>query len=600
MPMSRRRKIFLIITGITLALALVCIVGLALFIGALRNSSPNIPDNSVLVLRLGGNLPDFVPEDPVASRLFGREDDSLTTLLWQLRKAKTDARIGAVVLEINFVNIGWGKADEIRDAIRDFRSSGKPIYAFMEFGSNKEYYIATACERIYVPPVGDLFINGLAADVTFFRGSLDKLGIYPDFFQIGRYKNAPDQYTRREMSESHREVVNALLDDQFARLVNTIAEARGRSPEDVRQIIDNAPLRSPQAREIGLIDGSLYRDQVSEELQRRLNYREGERLRTVSDSRYRQVTPESLGLNTGERIAIIYASGAIGSGESGEGPFGGQTVGSDTVVRAINTAARDSSIRAIVLRVDSPGGSVYASDAIWHAVVAAREAGKPVVVSMSDYAASGGYYISTHANRIVAHPSTITGSIGVFAGKPVMREFYNWIGVNNEYVLRGRNAGLFRETEQFTPEERRVFEGMIRGFYYDAFLPRVAQGRNRDVEYIDSIAQGRVWTGAQARERGLVDDFGGMERAIEVAKELAGIPAEAQVRRVVFPAPRTLLESLLGSQPEGTDTRTREQQRALAEVLPENMRRAFQHAAFFERMGRGEMMAMLPFDLQIR
>lgn len=599
MPMSRRRKIFLIIAGLALVLALVSIIGLALIIGALRNSAPAVPDNSVLVLRLGGALPDFVPEDPIASRFFGREDDSLTGLLWQLRKAKTDNRIGAVVLEINFVQIGWAKADEIRDAIADFRQSGKPIYAFMEYGSNKEYYIATACERIFVPPIGDLFINGLAADVTFFRGALDKLGIYPDFFQIGRFKNAPDQYTRREMSESHREVVNALLDDQFNRLINTIATARNKSPEDVRTLIDNAPFRAPQAREAGLIDGVNYRDEVSEELRRRLNYRDNERLRTVTDAQYRRVTPESLGLNTGERIAVIYASGPIGSGESGEGAFGGQTVGSDTVVRAINAAANDTTIRAIILRVDSPGGSAYASDVIWHAIEAAKAKGKPVIVSMSDYAASGGYYISTNANRIIAHPSTITGSIGVFAGKPVLREFYNWIGINNEYVLRGRNAGLFRETEPFTPEERQTFERMIRGFYYDAFLPRVAAGRGRDVEYIDSIAQGRVWSGSQARERGLVDDFGGMERAIEVARELANIPADRQVRRVIFPAPRTFLESLFGDEPEGTE-RPSQQQRAVIEALPTDMRRAFQYASFFDRMGRGEMMVMLPFDLEIR
>lgn len=589
-----------------LTLLLVSAIGLALIFYALRNNAPSIANNSVLVLQLGGTLPDYVPEDPLANRLFGNDDQSLTSLLTQLRKAKIDKRISAILLEIDSTAAGWAKADELREAMMDFRSSNKPIYGYMEFGGNKEYYIATACDRIYVAPAGELVINGLAAEATFYRGALDKLGVYMDFYQIGKYKNYPDQFTRKEMSEAQREVINALLDDRFDRFIDTIATARKRSAEDVRTLVDNAPLGAKQAQEAGLIDAAKYRSEVESELKLRLGYKEDDKLKRVRAAEYRGVSPESLGLNTGERIAVIYASGNIVSGRSsGGGPFGGdQTVGSDTVVKAVNDARDDKAVRAIVLRVDSPGGSALASDVIWGAVEAAKQK-KPVVVSMSDLAASGGYYIATNANRILAQPSTITGSIGVFGGKPVLKGFYDWIGVNSQYVLRGKNAGLLRETEPFTPSERIKFEETIRRIYYDDFLPKVAAGRKRDVEYVHSIAQGRVWTGAQAKERGLVDEFGGLDRAVEVAKQLANIPAEKSVRRVVFPAPRTLLEQVFGGSSEDESTslaelRTKQQQRAAFEALPEEMRRTLRYMAFFDRIKRGEVMAMMPFDLQIK
>ena len=233
----------------------------------------------------------------------------------QLRKAKVDSRVGAVLLDINFPGIGWGKADELRDAIKDFRTSGKPIYSYMEIGMNKEYYIASATEKIFLPPSGDIYINGLAAEAMFFRGSLDKLGIEPDFIKIGKYKNAPDQYLRKEMSDEQREVTNAILDEYYGNLVNAIAEARNKSPEDVKAIIDNAPYHAKQAQELGLIDSALYKNQIYDELKNRLGYKEGDELRTVSGSTYKEIKPESLNLNTGERIAVVYASGAITVGK---------------------------------------------------------------------------------------------------------------------------------------------------------------------------------------------------------------------------------------------------------------------------------------------
>lgn len=600
MAMTRTSKVVLWIVGIVVALVLLAAVCLAVFV-AMADDEPGIKDNSVLVLKVSGSLPDYVAEDPL-NRLFGRDERSLTSLLSQLRKAKADKRIKGVLLELDLTSVGWGKAEEIRDAIKDFRASGKPVYAYMEYGANKEYYIAAACDRIYVAPIGDLMIVGLAADVMSLGGSLEKLGVKMDFYQIGKYKTAPEQYTRKDMSEANREVVNALLDDFFNRFVSSVARERNKSVEDVRAAIDAAPLGANEAQAAGLIDGAKYHDEVEAELKTRLGYKEDDKLRKVFEADYRRVAPDSVGLGEGERVAVIYATGPIMSGGSSDGgAFGGEsTAGSDTVAKALNDARDDKLIKAIVLRVDSPGGTSYASDIIWHAVESAKKK-KPVVVSMGDVAASGGYYVSMTANKIVAEPSTITGSIGVFAGKPVLKGFYDWIGVNNEYVARGKNAAMYRETEAFTDEERKKFESMLNSFYWDDFLPKVAAGRGRDRDYVHSVAQGRVWTGTQAMEKGLIDEFGGLDRAVEIAKGLANIPADKNVRRVVFPAPRTFLEKFLGGGgDEAAAVRAAEQRAAVIRTLPEDVQRSLRYLSLFEHVRRGETMAMLPYDLRIR
>ena len=599
MAMSRSRKTLLIITSIVVGLVLVALIGLAILVAAVRGSAPSVANNSVLSLRVAGTLPDYVPDDPFR-KFFGGPDQSLSSLVLQFKKAKVDDRIKMIVLDVNMSAVGWGKAEEIREAIADFRSSGKPVYAFMEIGMNKEYYIASACDKIYVAPPGELFINGLAADVMFFRGSLDKLGIYPDMYQIGKYKSAGDMFTQKQMTEAHREYVNSLLDDLFNRYVETIAKARGKSAEDVRALIDNAPYSATKAKEAGLIDHVAYRDELEKELKTKLGYKETDKLPIVRGSTYSEIEAQSLGLDKGEKIAVIYATGDIGSGQSDNSPSGSQSIGSDTLAKALNDARDDKTIKAIVIRVDSPGGSGLASDIIWHAVVSAKEK-KPVVISMGDVAASGGYYIAAGASKIVAQPSTITGSIGVVAGKPVMRGFYDWLGISNEYVLRGKNAGMFRETEKFSPDERAKFEEWIKTTYYEDFVPKVAKGRNKDAAYIDSIAQGRVWTGSQGKERGLVDEFGGLDRAVEVAKELANIPKDKGVHRVIMPYPRTFIQELMAAGDEmNSETRAKQQQAAVMAALPEDARRAVRYAALLDRMKSGEVMLLMPFELRVR
>src|SRR6266404_6578309 len=321
MAMSKTRKVVLIVSGIVIALVFVFLLGIAIIVSAIRGNRPSIRDNSVLTLKLSGPLPDYVPEDPIR-KLFGGQPQSLSSLLAQFRKAKVDKRISAVLLDIDMPEEGWAKAEEIRAAIADFRTSGKPVYAFMELGLNKDYYIASACDKIFLPPPGDLFTNGLAADVMFFRGSLDKLGIYPDIFQIGKYKTAADMFTQKEMTPAHREFINSLLDDLYGRYIEGIATARSKTPEAMKALIDDAPYTAAQAKEAGLIDGTLYRDEVEKELKKRLGYKETDDLPIAKAGDYRKVTQESLGLNKGERVAVVYAAGDIVSGRSSFGGSG--------------------------------------------------------------------------------------------------------------------------------------------------------------------------------------------------------------------------------------------------------------------------------------
>ena len=599
MAMSTTRKVVLVISAIVLGLVMVVVLAVALVVSALRGNRPSIQDNSVLALKISGAMPDYVPEDPFR-RLFGGQPQDLRTFMAQLRKAKVDKRITAVILDIDMSEIGWAKAEEIRGAIEEFRTSSKPVYAYMETGLNKDYYIATSCDKIFVPPPGELFTIGLAADVMFFRGSLDKLGIYPDMYQIGKYKSAGDTFTQKQMTDAHREYINSMLDDLYGRFVTEIAKARGKSVDEMKNLIDNAPYTAEQAKDAGLIDGAVYRDEIEKELKKRLGYKDSDELHIARGSDYKDISQESLGLNKGEKIAIVYAAGDITSGRSTYGGSGEETIGSDSLVKALNDARNDASIKAIVLRIDSPGGSGLASDIIWRGIENAKEK-KPVVVSMTDVAASGGYYIACNANKIVAEPSTITGSIGVVGGKPVVKGFYDWIGVTNEYVMRGKNAGMFRESEKFSDTERAKFEEFLKGTY-DDFITKVGKGRGKDKTYIDSIGQGRVWTGFQGKERGLVDEYGGLDKAIEIAKQLANIPADRGVQRVTMPVPPTFLQELMGSGSSGDDETSEQarQEAALLSALPADARHAYRYAQMLDRARNGEAIYILPFSLRIR
>jgi protease-4 len=419
-------------------------------------------------------------------------------------------------------------------------ATDKPIVAYLETAGNKEYYLASACSEVYMAPEGMMFFIGLRFGVTFFKGALEKLGVDAQFARIGQYKSAVEPFTREEMSDSFREMLESLADDLFDDMLTDIAADREMPLDSLRAIVDDPPLTAGHALEVGLVDELVYRD----ELEAQFKQADEEEWSLVSMDTYAQVPPASLGLGDGPEIAVIYCEGAIMSGESAPPYYGGdQTMGSATITRVLRQARKDEDIEAVVMRVDSPGGSGLASDLIWREVEL-TSAEKPVVVSMSDYAASGGYYISMGADAIIAQPGTLTGSIGVYTGKFSLGGLFDKVGLSVETVERGEYAGLMSPSEPFSEAEQGKIEGMIESFY-DTFIEKAAEGRQRDPSEVDRIARGRVWTGRQALGVGLVDELGGFRTALDRAKELAGIDAEKEVTLVILPEQRTMLQEVL-------------------------------------------------------
>ena len=497
---------------------------------------PSVASDSVLVLRVPGGLTEH-RRNPLLTPFTGG-GPTVRSVVDSLRKAKVDDRIEGVILKPLGPQLYWGKAQEIRDAVLDYRESGKPIAAFLEYGGTQEYYVASAADKVYLMPGSPLEIVGLARYEMFLRNALDKVGAYPDIVAAGDYKTAANQYTETTMTPAHREMAESLNRDLYEQLVEGIAESRGLASDEVRRLVDEGPFLPADALAAGLVDGLAYAD----ELKHREPF-DADDWREISDSDYRQVGLQAVGLNQGERIALIYAVGAIASGPGGVDVMGGEVLGSDTLVDAIRTARDDDSVRAIVLRIDSPGGSAVASDVIWREVGLVRESGKPIIASMSDLGASGGYYIAMGADAIVAQPATLTGSIGVVFGKFTTGGTYGKLGVDIEPVSQGRFAEIYSPLTRFSDAERaKVQEHVVA--IYEQFLAKAAEGRETTRDVVHRVAQGRVWTGRQAVEHGLVDELGGLGRAIAVAKEHAGIDADDEVRLVVYPRPKSFFELL--------------------------------------------------------
>jgi protease IV len=400
-----------------------------------------------------------------------------------------------------------------------------------------DYYLASAADTIYIHPHAILDLRGLNAQVTFMKSTLDKLGIEAEFEQIGAYKNAPDVYTRESMSDPHREVLQAIVDDLYQRLVESVAVSRDLTVADVEDILDRGPFRAQEAQELGLVDDLLYLDEVEDRVASR-----GKDYEPLSVGAYQAQREDGLTLGHRPTIALIYGVGIIVGGQDDEDPFYGRIMGADTIASTFKQVREDDSIDAVVFRIQSPGGSDVASDVIWREAALTMEE-KPVVVSMADVAASGGYWIATASNAIVAEPSTITGSIGIYAGKFNIDGLYQKIGFSRDGVLRGQSADFWSDARAFTPEERLRLRHILQGGY-DRFLDKVAESRNMEREDVDAVGQGRVWTGAQALEIGLVDELGGLDRAVALAKEKADIPADSSVEVKTYPKAGTLFEML--------------------------------------------------------
>src|SRR5216684_3750744 len=409
-----------------------------------------VPDNATLILRLEGDIPERPPmEYPIP--FFEQHAASTVKDVWDLlRKAAVDSRIKAVVFEPRGIDAGWAKLEEIRAGLENFRKSGKPLVAYLKGPTTREYYLASAADRIYMGPEEYLDVKGLRAAMMFFKGSLDKLGVQVEIEHAGKYKDFGDMFERTDMSPETKEVMNSVLDDVYGRLLSTLATARSKTVEEIRATIDEGPFLANQAVAKGLIDSLRYEDQMFGELKDRL--KSGE-IHKLSHRDYLKVTPASLGLEGKPRVAFLVGQGDITRGSSSDDIYGEEGIGAEGFDKLLRRVGSDNSIRAVIVRIDSPGGDAMASDDIWREMNQLSKK-KPLVISMSDAAASGGYYMAMTGDPIVAYPGTFTGSIGVVMTKPNLHGLYDKLGITKEAIQRGQNAGIDSDYTPLSPEQR--------------------------------------------------------------------------------------------------------------------------------------------------
>lgn len=505
--------------------------------GPLGKFTRQLTSPLILELDLTEGVIETRPPDPL-SAVMTRHQPTITDLLAGLRAARNDDRVKALVVKVGGKAIGLGVVQELREAISRFRSSGKPTWAWAEtFGEfsagNVPYYLATAFETIYLQPSGDVGLTGLAVERVFLRGALDKLGVTMEIGARHEYKSAAEQLTETGFSGPAREATERIAESVTGQLAEAIADRRKTSPEEANRLINEGPYLAEQALAAGLVDALGYRDEVYAALRKQvgndpvlLYLGRYQRSRELANRAKQLTAPRP------QVVALIQATGAIRRGRSGRSPLTGTAMGSDSITAALRAAMADPHVRAVVLRVNSPGGSYVASDSIWREVVRARNAGKPVVVSMSDVAASGGYFISMAADAIVAQPGTVTGSIGVISGKPVLGAMLGKAGVSTDSVVLGEHAAMFSTAKPFSTEEWQIVDAWLDHIYAD-FTGKVAAGRGLSAERVHDLARGRAWTGADAHERHLVDELGGLEVAAGIARRRAGLPDTAPL--VHFP-----------------------------------------------------------------
>ena len=553
-------------------------------------------------------LKNSIPESSGQIGPFGEAQLDLRETIKRIEKAAKDKSVAGLVLDIQSPDIGRGKIEELRGAIQRFKASGKKVYATMDSAMPADYLVACACDEIIMPETGELMLPGVHAEAMFYRGLLAKVGVEADFIHIGAYKSYAEAMERDSFSEPVRENMNALIDSLYDEMITTIVKDRPISIAQAKEVVDTGLLSSQRAKELGLIDRIAYPDEFRKELADKY---EADQIVIVKNYGKKEVDTDfsgpmgvvklmqaMMGGNTstssgsGKKIAIVYAVGPIASGKSESDMFGEQTIGSTTIIEALREANDDKQVVGIVLRIDSPGGSALASDLIWHETQVIK---KPIVASMGDVAASGGYYIAMGADKIFAEPSTITGSIGVVGGKMALTGLYDKVGITTETIERGKNSGLFSSSGKFTDSQRTVIKKMMEETY-DQFTDKASKGRKMPQDKLRALAGGRVYTGRQAKENGLVDQLGTLHEAVIETKKLAGLEANADVRIEVLPAPTNFFESLFGDLEAEKDTRISSSIQNLAPELVNvarrvsRLRKAFDQPAAF----------VMPFDLDIK
>lgn len=537
-------------------------IALAVLAAALPARADDKKTVSVAHIKLSGSLHEAPPSsDP----LFGSLGEHFKARIDRIKKASKDDNIHALYLQLNGLHIGWGKLDELGRAIAAFRKAGKKVFAYVESGSTKDYLAALACDEVCLPESGWLMLTGLRAEVSFYKNLFDKIGIQADMLQMGDCKSAAEPYMRERMSEPARKQLTCVLDDYYDKgLIERIVRSRpGQkfTAAKVKKLIDEGPYTARAALKAGLIDRVAYADDYRQQIKKRL---QADEIKVVKD--YGKKKKKDIDLSSPfaffkllasspkgkssarakSKIAVIYATGVITTGKSEQGLFGAETLGSTTLLQAVRQAEEDKTVKAIVLRVDSPGGSALASDLIWKEL---KRSKKPVVASMSDVAASGGYYISMAARKIYAEPGTLTGSIGVVGGKLAIGGTLNKLGINTEVISRGAHSGILSADKPFSDSERKTMTALMQDVY-DQFLDKALQGRKKAGKKMTRkellhLAGGRIWTGRQAKENGLIDELGTLEDAIAAAGKLAKLPADKEPELLLLPKRKNFLDSLL-------------------------------------------------------
>lgn len=523
-----------------------------------------VAPGSTLVIEIGGSYVEAPAASPLA-RLAGDTTRPFIDLLSVFNLAERDSRLATVILRIQPLDLGWGKADEIRAALVRLREKGLHTVAHLEiqnFSANKELFIASGADEIYVSPGSAVPLVGMAAEYLFLGGFWEKIGVEFEVARAGRYKSAVEIFAERQMSAASREMADSLLDDTYARFVDALAEGRGMTAAAVIDAIDQGAVRSQSLAGLGLIEGEIHLDLLID--------RFGDEV--VRHAEYAAIDPADLGFKAKSEFALIYGTGTVVQGSADGGVLQSSPVfASETVSQAILDAAEDSKIAAIVLRIDSPGGSALASELIWRAIERARAKGKPVIASFSDVAASGGYYVASSADVIVADPGSLTGSIGVFALRPTIAGLLDKLEIGIDSITRGQHADFLLSSEKMSPGSLARLQTSVLDTY-QLFLTRVAEGRDLSLEEADRIGQGRVWTGHQALELGLVDELGGLYTAVRRAKQAVGLEPTDDVYLVPFPKQRSLTDQIFDAFAEAS-LPTAGSTPAWTEVLPEPLRR---------------------------
>ena len=521
-------------------LAVLAVVGVGAAVWLVALSRPSLPEAIVLQADFTRGLAAGASQDPLSDLVFGSKA-TLRGFLDVIERAGTDPRVKGLYAQLGGDKFGLATTQELRDAVRDFRAKGKFAIAFAdsfgEFGpGTRPYYLATAFDEIWLQPLGSVGLIGLHSEVPFFRDALDRLGILPSFAHREEYKTAMNSLTETAMTAPQREMVEDLLSSTSGQIVRGIAAARKLSEVEVRKLIDRGPFLADEAKAARLVDRLGYRDEALA----RARGRAGSGAEFVGPSRY--LDGAGRPHRSGPKIALIYGTGLITAGGAAPTPLiGNRELSAKAVARAFRQAFGDPEVRAILFRIDSPGGSAVASETIWREVVRAREHKKPVIVSMGDVAGSGGYYIAAPADKIVAQPATLTGSIGILAGKLVITDLMHKLGITSDSASQGANAAMFSAFEDFSPAGRQRLASFL-DRVYRGFKEHVAAGRRLTKDQVEAAAKGRVWTGEEAQKKGLVDELGGYDVALRLAKEAAKIPAGTPFKLAVFPREKGLFE----------------------------------------------------------